>query len=592
MRNARRVHGGHPSPVGGDERGLTSGAPRGLRRRSTAVGLVGCVVLGMVWTGQSLLGVADAAAPGGGTTPSPVVTVGAVGVVPTAIVRATIDPTTVAVSTTISVTGLLSAGSSTSTTTGNCSAVRSGSLGIVNYAKSITETTDVVNAAVTTVTAADGTSSVTLSLGEGKYMGSLPARSSDGSATVTVTAAVSQVVDTTVTQKTQTFAASDSSCTGTSSTTTNSESTTSKTYSDTDAASASYVVDVVPPTMTAGFAGGGVPSAPTGGDISAKAEVANGKSGDAFTLTLRAIRGTYSTVGSLPTPLVTDISGSTSGTISSQGKEMFASVSLGVPCSAALGTYTLVATATGLADASGTDFDPVTVIIGQFAVEPSVNLVGTTSVFGFVTVDGGTEYTNLDTRGFTAVQAKRAVNTSPGAFHSTNLMKTTGQCNTDTTMSFNLLGADGNPTSDITLQAPAGFEFVATGKTFAKVYAGKLAAGALFDFEKPALTFTHPVSGVSVTGEVNSLLGDPLKWQQVESSNTVLKVKLDELKSIPADGYVYLRVRMRYIGTSVPEANKSFPVIGTVSVDGYNGSAPGASKSNTYLLVHAPTPTA
>jgi hypothetical protein len=292
--------------------------------------------------------------------------------------------------------------------------------------------------------------------------------------------------------------------------------------------------------------------------------------------------------------------------IGNNGTANFPSIQLDVPCSAPLGSYVLKATVKNLSDLSGADFDDITAVVGTFNVVPSVNLVGTTTVFGFIDTDGDgiADYTNLDAGGFTAVKSKRGVNTTPGAFHLTELMKTTGQCNTDTLMNFApSSGAD--TTDDVVLTAPAGFAFVQTGQTYAKVYAGK--DPGLFDFEKPALV------GVSASGEVTPLLGSTFESVNDATTPTVLRVKLgnigywsDDTKdgiygntgdvwhaggAFPADWKVFVRVRARYVGTSAPSQSEPFDWVGQVHVDGYNGAGSAEVKTNTYRLYHAPVPT-
>lgn len=366
----------------------------------------------------------------------------------------------------------------------------------------------------------------------------------------------------------------------------------------------SFIVDLVAPTVSADFAGGGsgVPTAPSGGNIVANIQISDATPKDDFVLTLGAYFGDSTTASFEES---TPVDPANRELIGNNGSASFASIGLDVPCSTPLGSYTLRATIDFLSDRAGDDFESIVVDVGAFDVVSSVNLVGTTSVFGFVDTDGDgiSDYLNLDATGFTAVKAKRAVNTYPGAFHVTSLMKTTGQCNTDTTMTFSS-SAGADTTDDVVLTAPLGFAFVKTGQTYAKVYAG-LDTG-LFDFEKPALV------GVSSSGEVTPLLGSLFETANATADPTVIRVKLgkigywvdsdadgvygsigDTWKSggdLPADWKVFVRVRARYIGTSVPAPSTPFSWTGVVHVDGYNGAPGPAEKTNTAIIYHAPVP--
>jgi hypothetical protein len=341
---------------------------------------------------------------------------------------------------------------------------------------------------------------------------------------------------------------------------------------------ASFVVDIQPPTVTARFSGNSstAPSEPIGGSIKANVQITTATPADTFVLLLEGVDEGN----------IVRFSQTTNGTVGNNGSEGFPSISLDIPCAAPLGKYNLRVTVTQLTDRGGTDFDPVVVDAGEFfVILPSRDLTGSTAVFGFVDVDGDgiADYTNLDASGFTAVKGGKSVNTSPGAFHVTSLMEATGACLGQTTMLFSSTpGADG--TADVILRAPAGFAFVTTGQTYAKVYAGRTIPNTLFDFERPVLT------GISASGDVTSLLGAGFESVNSSTMPTVLSVKLGKLDTLysggalPTDAKVFVRARVRYVGTTVPAVGTVFAFEGTVHVDGYNGLLLEDSSVDTYNL--------
>lgn len=341
--------------------------------------------------------------------------------------------------------------------------------------------------------------------------------------------------------------------------------------------SASYVVDLLPGVfdgeVTATSATTGM-----GGDFTVKGKVIGASAANqAFKLSIKASLGdTYSFTNSIQ-QVTRDIAKNNEPP--SFGYDWSqAGLVASVPCSAALGTYKISAIVEGLTDIEGYPFDPSSSDLApDVTVESSVQMVNTTTVYGWVTdLSGATSYIDLSGSGFTATGSKRAVNTTPGAFHATQLLKHNGKCNGDVSVTFNI----GN-TYDLELDAPAGFDFVKTGQTYAKVYAGM--PGQLFDFEKPVL------SGISSTGEVTGLLG--ANFEALSTDGRTLKVKLDRLGSqVKGDHKVFLRARVRYSGTAVPNPGQAFLFTGRAHADGYNGAAPGADKTNSFTLYHAPVP--
>jgi len=403
---------------------------------------------------------------------------------------------------------------------GRADRISSTTIGLLTVNLSRVDTQTVTTVSGKTLSATDGTAPLSFgSATSGSYSSSLTPSAGDGIKSVTITATAAETV-TTVTSTSTIYG------NRVGATTTWYEATRTAPVSSppvitnpsaTASATARYLVDLQAPEVK--FDKNTPPSISQGQDEKVHVQIDKGSAGQDYS---------FKAVATAPDGS-THYTGTTIGTFKTSA-DGIAGVqnevwSVSIPCDAPLGTYTLKIYVNST-DLNGGSWPEVELTGTDFTVTPGLTIAAQTVILS----DFGAAGYGLS-ESFTATQNKKtkAINTTPGSFHVSTTLTTTGPC-----------AGFGNfaPTS-ATLTLDSEFSFADTGAS-PTVHAFVGNAGGSFDLHNgdPLIEVALPavVSGKSVT------------------------VDLTSLGTIPSTYTIYLRAHFRYtpVSGNLPSVTTSY----------------------------------
>jgi hypothetical protein len=228
-------------------------------------------------------------------------------------------------------------------------------------------------------------------------------------------------------------------------------------------------------------------------------------------------------------------------------------IGIKIPCDAPLGTYSAQVTVhtVDLAGNAWTDITPPNL---SFTIEPAIALESETLVVAETT---GGDYDNVTT--FTAVQAKKSINTNPGSFHIAEIITFGGAC----------LGEETVGGIGAILQIPTGFSYLTTGASpIVHVFEG---TGTVLDLHTP----TDFVEVTSLVSQTSPNAGS-------------ITLDLSALGEVPADTTIYIRAHIKFSATSVPAPNTSYTFNSSDSVATVDSVSFPLTNSSSYVLTANP----
>lgn len=125
---------------------------------------------------------------------------------------------------------------------------------------------------------------------------------------------------------------------------------------------------------------------------------------------------------------------------------------------------------------------------------------------------------------------------------------------------------------DLTLSAPRGFEFIRTGRQYARVFAGDVSEDETFSYERPGDTLSN------VTRQL--IAKDGSGWEVLSARDPVtgaqtLSIKLDGVDAgmgigrMPAHWKVFVSARVRFVGTTAPTVCQPFDFASSGRYEGF-----------------------
>ncbi len=476
------------------------------------------------------------------------------------------------------------------TNTGQCKTERTQGT-ITGYSRTDTVTNVTYSNQTVTASAVDsnGAGPATMTLADvvnSIYAGSL-AVGPEGKTTVTVNASASELQTTETDSVFSTWPASAGGCTGTpdSSVTTSGTPSSTTLTSSTGSASASYLVDLLPPTVPDHGTDVAPPGVPpmidAGGQVLVGLKLENGSAGTPLSVTVTATAPDGVTSYS-----VTDTTAA-NGTVLSfnNSNDGIASqlhvgpVALTIPCAAPGGLYSLSLTA-NTQDLCGNAWDPIIVSAKSFQVNAAIQFNVQTAI---VAEFPGGEYA-ID-QCFLSSKSNNNVQNNPGSVHIATLVNLVLGAN-------NACATSADQFKNVTLEfdLPYPFVFDLNGNSpYAHVFTGD----ASCDFLHPNNCGFEFHYGKDPLSEITTAKN----WFNPQKPTNIVTIDLSKVNLIgfpgvfPSNYVIYARAHARYGSTTPASPDQLFffttKATGTL-VNAASGSTT-VSGTNTYSVISNPT---